>query len=121
MSPYQQRKAIAEADGWKRVEVYEDNAGPPILVGLPPAHYERRHSHDTHVPDYLGDVNQMRAVAMRLDLVSRRVFVETLIAVCDDTMPGDPLGDAFALLVAGAPRWAEAFLRTIGKWEGEER
>lgn len=68
------------------------------------------------LPDYLNDLNAMSEAAKKLDIVSKRVFAETLQRVCDLSLPGDVLGDLFAIQNATAAQRAEAFLRTLNLW-----
>ncbi len=94
MTPEQQRSAIAEACGWKTG--YRDpEAWHPL-------------------PDYLNDLNAMheaeKVLSRGQNYNQSRGFgrYKTALAeVCDEQHPID----------ATAAQRAEAFLRTIGKWQ----
>ena len=87
MNPEHQRVAIAEACGWLKV-----------------------HGHSVAgIPDYLNDLNAMHdaeRVLVRLQWVS---YLRRLQTLCDESVTWP--------IHATASQRAEAFLRTIGKWE----
>lgn len=116
MSPEAQRIAIAEACGWRDIK-HTDHEDVDIesrsiiywsgLTGVPPEfiHYENRIS----IPDYLNSLNAMHEaenVIIRADLL-----FEYGMHISTDH-------DYEHLLRATASQRAEAFLRTIDKWEG---
>jgi hypothetical protein len=89
MTREQQRIAIAEACGWKTG--YRDpEAWHPL-------------------PDYLNDLNAMHEAEKAMNNNDWWKFVEHLTNICGG---GTALG-----ISATASQRAEAFLRTIGKWE----
>ena len=95
MNPEQQRIAIAEACGWK-----PDKRG---LGWLSP------HGYYSPEPDYLNDLNAMHdaeKLLVRLQWVS---YLRRLQTLCDESVTWP--------IHATATQRAEAFLRTIGKWE----
>ena len=95
MTPEQQRIAIAEACGWK-----PDKRG---LGWLSP------HGYYASEPDYLNDLNAMHEaekLLVRLQWVS---YLRRLQTLCDESVTWP--------IHATASQRAEAFLRTIGKWE----
>ena len=95
MNPEQQRIAIAEACGWK-----PDKRG---LGWLSP------HGYYSPEPNYLNDLNDMHnaeKVLVRLQWVS---YLRRLQTLCDESVTWP--------IHATASQRAEAFLRTIGKWE----
>lgn len=109
MDKNQQQIAIAEACGWTRMEIQEA-----------PVHW-RDHpiiSHkwirpnvdsDSEPPDYLNDLNAMHeAEEILTDHTGYWQWIERL-------QGGPPL--KFTLLRAKADVRAEAFLRTIDRWE----
>ena len=102
MKPEQQRIAIAEACGWK-----PDKRGLGWLS--PHGCYEPE-------PDYLNDLNAMHEAEKVLTEDQREQYLNSLYKVCN---PDSMLNDAWNLNCATAAQRAEAFLRTIGKWEGE--
>ena len=96
MNPEQQRVAIAEACG--RVQ-RPDGSWFPIGKDYGSA----------GIPDYLNDLNAMHdaeKVLVRLQWVSYSRRLQTL---CDESVTWP--------IHATASQRAEAFLRTIGKWE----
>jgi hypothetical protein len=108
LTPEQKRIAIAEACGWASLQVIH---GDPM--GRPPNVKDEYR----FPPDYLNDLNAMASAVMTLDIVSKRVFAETLRQVCDDELPGDVLGDEFVIQNATAAQRADAFLLATGRAE----
>lgn len=105
MKPEQQRIAIAEACGWRRVDTYFSKEGrkPKTFIW------------NDEVPDYFNDLNAMREAEKWLLKFSQdqptdaiwkeyRIRLEGICGVC------------LAFHATAAQR-AEAFLRTIGKWK----
>lgn len=72
------RVMIAPLVGWLNVHWYEDNAGPPILCGDPPATYKKRHKYDSAVPNYPHDLNATAAVKAMLTKRQKEVFIDIL-------------------------------------------
>jgi hypothetical protein len=112
MTPEEQRIAIAEACGWT-VKRWTDGEGNSV-VGLLPPGVEKTSSSFRHSPDYLNDLNAMHDAEKVLDVniesenspryeYSRQVYriVESRRQPFRST----------------AAQRAEAFLRTLGKWE----
>ena len=99
MTPQQQRIAIAEACGWKWEILWTGELnGKPIGEQGP----------FREVPDYLNDLNAMHEAQKVLTGDQVAAYVTTL---CLEVQP-KPM-----LHAATAAQRAEAFLRTIGKWE----
>lgn len=105
MTPEAQRIAIAEACGWLRmirngIEVYYDPEGGHVLP------------HD--LPDYLNDLNAMYDAEKVLLNAGRagdwRGWDSYRLTLDEINGPDDTFH-------ATAAQRAEAFLRTIGKWE----
>jgi hypothetical protein len=103
MKPEAQRIAIAEACGWKwearikgSIKVWNK---PPLMV-----------FYDSELPNYLNDLNAMHEAEKVLTSSQEKEYVNDL-----DWMSERWGGTVFA----PAAQRAEAFLRTIGKWEGE--
>ena len=95
MTPEQQRIAIAVAcgkwhSGW-------------------PHEYMNQADRLRHIPDYLNDLNDMHEAEKAMNNNDWWKFVEHLTNICGG---GTALG-----ISATASQRAEAFLRTIGKWE----
>lgn len=116
MKPEAQRKAIAEACGWR--EAFPQKGEPHAETGrggiLLPYHWvnERTHERAMDLPDYLSDHNAM-AEAEKAEGMSRSPdYYDALEEVChrDNKMDNH--------ICATAAQRAEAFLRTIGKWDG---
>ena len=98
MNPEKQRRTILEAcgkwhSGW-------------------PHQYMNQSDRLRHIPDYLNDLNAMHEVEKTLTDKAHEEFRLNLYEM---------LGDDSRLIVsATAAQRAEAFLRTIGKWEEEK-
>ena len=111
MSPEAQRIAIAEACGWKQVtrenkpeEIWEHQKHPLKICR------ER-----SKLPDYLNDLNVMHEAEKVLSDNNQMKFRGELI---DMMIPKYGFESACLLAIhATAAQRAEAFLRTIGKWE----
>ncbi len=88
MTPEKQRIAIAEACGWMRF-------------------FE---------PDYLNDLNAMHEAVKTLNLNQWSDYMDTLYGIVQDPHIC-PTTHQLEWVEATAPQRAEAFLRTIGKWE----
>lgn len=52
LSSFATRKRLAIAAGWTNIRVYEDSAGPSILIGDPGPHDVVKAKVTGHVPDY---------------------------------------------------------------------
>ena len=63
------------------------------------------------LPDYLNDLNAMHEAEMPLGEFESTVYYDTLIYIT---------GSQRAATFATASQRAEAFLKTIGKWEDEK-
>ena len=105
MTPEQQRIAIAEACGWTnvapRIVKNVKHEGDDITVGI--------WSDDGWIPDYLNDLNAMHEAEKVLTYAQggdMTLWIQRM--TCAGYGPQ---------LFATAAQRAEAFLRTIGKWE----
>ena len=98
MSPDSQRIAIAEACGI----VSKDKWG---------SLYKTPRGILRDCPDYLADLNAMHEAEKVLGLMQRHHFANRVASSAD-------AGWGFKALHATAAMRAEAFLRTVGKWEG---
>ena len=118
MSPQSQRIAIAEACGYK--------PHTPGALGVPrwiAAEYETGDPGNgvvylDELPDYLNDLNAMHVVEYKL------LFGKLYELYCNQIAKLSPPCDSntaqfavFAVCNSTAAQRAEAFLRTIGKWE----
>lgn len=126
MNPEQQRIAIAEACGWK-------NADHPDVMKLKhgwvmPEKWcmnpngELRFNHDR--PDYLNDLNAMRGASDTLNDNQQWQFIQHLNEITRNKDHSDAedwfiqnTDWTWRMIHATAAQRAEAFLRTIGKWE----
>jgi hypothetical protein len=119
MNPEKQRIAIAEACGWtglKESMGYETRyRGTPsettVWVSL---------------PDYLNDLNAMHEAEKVLpdmasddDVRDQLGYMETLADTLVAKWSSNNSADMWLITHATAAQRAEAFLRTIGKWEGQ--
>lgn len=145
MSPEAQRIAIAEACGWKWYRLCMDTGprpplrclvhpdlSPMFVAQLKPAQQGDRNCGIRslisygQIPDYLADLNAINEAEQSLLNEQRREYARTLVRVhplhYDPTAPGPMCHDGGAMnlfLIASmtAAQRAEAFLRTIGKWD----
>jgi len=78
------------------------------------------HDNQIHgLPDYLNDLNSMHAaITTRLQGYEEHFFYELSNVVNDEAKP-HLQDDMHYIVNATAAQRAEAFLRTIGKWEDE--
>ena len=130
MTPEKQRIAIAEACGWTEIEPC--TCCDEVSRGYTP----RPGTHKKHLPDYLNDLNAMHEAEKVLwDKGLMLEFVNQLVGiVCAakgfrlDKLATDEVAAYVTVLClavqpkpmlhhATAAQRAEAFLRTIGKWE----
>ena len=113
MSPEAQRLVIAIACGWKYIDNNPDlypywlapkgdsRYGNPLDANLFPKAF----------PDYLNDLNAMHEAEKALTQAQDYQYRASILnAVCKD-------GSGMTAITAIAHQRAEAFLRTIGKWE----
>ena len=102
MNPEQQRIAIAEAcgkwhSGW-------------------PHEYMNQADRLRHIPDYLNDLNAMHEAEKVLG-ACWPTYCEHLLEIVEPEPRTLEICHRWNLLHATATQRAEAFLRTIGKWE----
>ena len=128
MNTEKQIIAIAEAWGWKDVKL-TDHETMKIdsrsitywsgFTGLPPEY--RHYLNRVRVPDYLGDLNPMHEAVSIFDYDQAARFEDHLCDICKrlNDEKENPAPWRFAVVNATASQRAEAFLRTIGKWEEE--
>ena len=99
MKPEQQRIKIAEACGWKNIKMGMN--GITLLGGIG----GRRKP----IPDYLNDLNAMHEAEKVLDIVVERGEYREYLSFIT--------GGEVEMIYATAAQRAEAFLRTLDKWE----
>lgn len=120
-----QNALIAEACGWTKVCVWRQHGLPDEVRGYPPK-CETIYQYTVPVPDYVNDLNEMHK-AERLLLPDDAMYSQQnfyaanlgSITLNDNNRGWEPLSndDCFPILHASARQRAEAFLRTIEKWE----
>ena len=106
MNPEQQKVAIAEACGWKNVD-----AGAGRVWGFTTRHKGTPSESDVcvDIPNYLNDLNAMHEAEKTLTDKAHEEFRLNLYDLIRD--------DSRLIVSSTATQRAEAFLRTIGKWE----
>jgi hypothetical protein len=105
MKPEQQRIAIAEACGWTQIEPCT------CCDGVSRGYQPTPGAHKKHIPDYLNDLNAMHEAEATLRFGRRKHYIDLL---------GETYHDIWGFCTATAAQRAEAFLRTIGKWEDDK-
>lgn len=122
MNPEQQRIVIAEACGWKEIRAEVDWL-PKELTGI----FTWPHPTDAEkikyfinrkpIPDFLHDLNAMHEAEKVLTDEQDLEYSEALEQVVKGRFATANSEDMRRLRSATAFQRAEAFLRTIGKWE----
>jgi hypothetical protein len=114
MTPEKQRMAIAEACGWKNVD-----AGSGRVWGITTRHKGTPSEFDVcvDVPNYPFDLNAMHEAEKVLTNEQDLEYSEALEQVVGARFGCNNAEDMRRLRSATAAQRAEAFLRTIGKWE----
>ena len=108
MTPKAQRIVIAEECGWKEIRSLDW-----IPLGIPPT---RRNGFE-YIPDYPGCLNAMHEAIESLSYQDQVEWVYKLGEVLGFRNRND--WTEISMIQATAAQRAEAFLRTIGKWEGD--
>ena len=125
MTPEAQRIAIAEACGWIReyadVPTW-DNSVNSYKGGYEPVRtmlFRRKEKcfRAENLPDYLNDLNAMHGAEKMLTDEQDLEYSESLEQVIGARFNSNNGEDMRRLRSATAPQRAEAFLRTLGKWE----
>ena len=113
MNPESQRIAIAEACGWT-----ECHPATKTPHGFFEAYGRKKlpcgSRKDERLPDYLNDLNAMHEAEKMLTDEQWTDYYDNLL---DTTKPSFVLRD---ITHATAAQRAEAFLRTLGKWEDDK-
>ena len=99
MTPEQQRIAIAEACGWTDTQIIDGKYG------------------QTDVPNYLNDLNAMHEAEKVLTVAQRITYANQIGVILSGGSVGRAIPNWWFIHEATASQRAEAFLRTIGKWE----
>jgi hypothetical protein len=103
MNKEKQRIAIAEACGWTQIE------SCTCCDGVSRGYQPTPGAHKKHLPDYLNDLNAMHEAEKTLDYNDLNDMEESVSFHFGVT----PFHST-------AAQRAEAFLRTIGKWEDDK-
>ena len=112
MNPEQQRIAIAEACGWTEIEPCT------CCDGVSRGYHPTPGAHKKHLPDYLNDLNAMNDAEKVLTKANWGGYAAELYRITDAHNHGiSPNHHWLAVAFSTASQRAEAFLRTIGKWE----
>ena len=111
MTPEQQRIAIAEACGWTDVR-FIGRGDDTICVGKP-----KVRPGGINVPDYPFDLNAMHDAEKVLTVAQRITYANQIGVVLSGGSVGRAIPNWWFIHEATASQRAEAFLRTIGKWE----
>ena len=117
MNHDKQRIAIAEACGWKvkrrditGYNVWEPDAEFPAQL---------TNNIENKLPNYLADLNAMHEAEATMNLTDKYQYGKAICKIMNiDTDGGLDVVDIYYAIHASAAQRAEAFLRTIGKWEG---
>ncbi len=113
MKPEAQRIAIAEACGWKKYDNPHENDWHRYSAPIGTSPFLGRHA----LPDYFNDLNAMHEAEKVLTDEQDLEYSEALEQVVSARFGCNNAEDMRRLRSATAAQRAEAFLRTIGKWE----
>jgi len=114
MTPEQQRKAIAEACGWRRYSPGDFNPTERWEYGP----IAGRVVQTTHLPDYLNDLNAMHEAEKMLTPETRPEYLCQLFTTATKGLTGlYPVDENYLTNHATAAQRAEAFLKTLNLWE----
>ncbi len=125
MSPEKQRIAIAEVCGWQMVSEFENALHEKVRQyrkTIAPEDGVYARAMEWELPDYLSDLNAMHEVeGVEVSKNGYNFQVEYMVQLENVALRRRPnctsLEVRFWLSVATAAQRAEAFLRTLGKWE----
>ena len=117
MTPEQQRIAIAEACGWQFIpKYYHGEDSPPEFTTVTP---DGKHLCG-YYPNYLNDLNAMHEAEKLLygnPNLPKKYTQQIKNAIRREAGVTKAQMDFDVCITATAAQRAEAFLRTIGKWE----
>jgi len=119
MTPEAQRIAISEACGWMLIIAspgfaVDDPSRYPVGLSSPVQSIHRT------LPDYLNDLDAMHEAEATIKPIDVPHYSRELIEVTGASVAlanGETWLNTYAMYHATAAQRAEAFLRTIGKWE----
>ena len=114
MNKQQQNIAIAESLGWAGCVIRKQEGLPDIARGYSP---DGLHEEDIH--DYTSDLNAMHEVTQTLSASQQTQFVVRLSSIVTgcNKLGLSALDISACIVHATAAQRAEAYLKTIGKWE----
>jgi len=113
MTDEQQRIAIAEACGWNSKSDFQINANLRYH-----ATWVESENRGFFIPDYPNDLNAMHEAEKMLTTKQKQRYATALSDALSDSAPTDSCHTVWSDTIhTTAHQRAEAFLRTIGKWE----
>jgi hypothetical protein len=95
--------AIAEVCGYKNVAARITEGTIKVITGF------KHHTFDEEIPDYCNDLNAMHEAEQIFD---HALYCRYINELCDITIKGNN-----SIYMATARQRAEAFLKTLNKWE----
>lgn len=116
MTPEQQRIAIAEACGWRKMEA-------PKELGFGASAPDKCWYFTHQLPNYLNDLNAMHEAEMKLNnSKDAGTYMRHLIRIVRNLIVKEDSSvlngwTTYALVHATAAQRAEAFLRTLNLWQ----
>ena len=113
MNKEAQRIAIAEACGWL---FKPDEFGWSFVKPDKEGFWWKYGEGEEPFPDYLSDLNAMHDVEKRLTVDQKFLYYQILFDP-DNTCDTILKTDHWHKISATAAQWAEAFLKTIGRWK----
>jgi hypothetical protein len=113
MKPEKQRIAIAKSCGWTWTNKCPEHGKQTIKFWLN-EHTGRKVYYEYLLPYYLDDLNDMADAEETLTESLQEIYLDNLYAVCN---PDSMYNDTWKMNRATAAQRAEAFLRTVGRWE----
>lgn len=121
MTDEQMNVAIAEHCGWRRPS-HKDckKAKKNMVIGdswwlNPNGDLE----HPRHIPNYCGDLNAMHEAEKMLNKGQHWYYINELTVLTEAEWTAC-LDEVFVVAAATARQRAEAFLKTVNKWEDEQ-
>jgi hypothetical protein len=121
MNPEKQRIAIANACGWTFhpqcgwtwTNKCPEHGKQTIKSWLKGEHSGEKVFYDSSLPDYLNDLNAMHEAEKTLSYNDKQKYLDILADAPRDDIYYTYVDSVFAT----AGQRAEAFLRTVGRWE----
>ena len=117
MTDQQINEAIAVACGWKYEPRQLKVANIPIEDSFPWINPQNERCRGPHVPNYCKDLNAMHEIEGSFDYNKQLLFMSFLNSLVAATETEEDHDKMRFLWHATARQRAEAFLRTISKWE----